>query len=484
MARQLVNLAALSPRQRLLVKGAAYTLLGIASFLVALSFVFPYDRVKGKLIEVLGEKYDVTVGDVGRGLLPGQVVFEDVVLRTRPTKPDEKSKEIVIDRLEIDLGLDYNLIGAIRQKVDIGFEVEMGGGEIEGEIEASRSLVAAHFETDALPLGNLPGVADAVGLPMTGDLDAAFEIRLPGGKWKDAEGRIEIDCDDCIVGDGVSKMTLSSQKRSTTGRLRRATPGWGDEARSITVPRLSLGETSILVEISKGTGEIKTFSAESKDGWLKIGGKIEFKDPFASSLFPGCMQFKLSDELKKREPNFGNIEFGISEKLRQADGSYAIPTRGKLTELRWDPKRKCGGGDAEDDGGEAEGEGGTPSLATRPMLSPDAPVTGPTAVDSAAVPGVSGTGLTPPPPGTSGPTLGEPPTGSHDAGAGVTSSSAGDGKEAEEREREREHRDRDRDRDHDNVEPPAPNGDEGEGGDRPADDRDPEDRRDDVNVVD
>ncbi|HUS63944.1 MAG TPA: type II secretion system protein GspN [Kofleriaceae bacterium] len=475
MRRPAHILASLTPLQRKIVKGAAYTLLAIATFLIALSFVFPYDRVKGKLVEVLSEKYDVTVGDVGRGLLPGQVVFDRVVLRTRPTKPDEKPKEIVIDRLEIDLGLDYNLIGAIRKKVAVDIEVEMGGGEIEGEIDASQSLVAAHFETSGLPLGNLPGVADAVGLPMTGDLDADIDIRLPGGKWKDAEGRIEVDCDGCIVGDGVSKMTLASNRKTPSGRTRRATPGWGDEARSITVPKLALSETNILVEIKNGIGEIKNFSAESKDGWLKIAGKIEFKDPFANSLFPGCMQFKLSDELKKREPNFGNIEFGISEKLRQADGSYAIPTRGKLTELRWDPKRKCGGGEAEE-GDEGDG---TPGLAKLPALTPDAPVTAPATGGEPALPVGTETGA--PPPGTSGPPLTEPPTGAHDAGAGGPGADVTVKPPAEQDDREVRERENGGD-----VEPLPQGGDEGN--DAPADrgdDRDNEDRRDEnTNVVD
>ena len=75
----------LSGRQRKIARWAGMGLLAIASFLVTLKFTFPYDRLEGKLRDVLSEKYDVTVGHVGGGFLPGTVVFDDVVLRSRPT---------------------------------------------------------------------------------------------------------------------------------------------------------------------------------------------------------------------------------------------------------------------------------------------------------------------------------------------------------------------------------------------------------------
>ena len=407
----------LTGRQRKIVRWAGMGLLAIASFLVTLKFTFPYDRLKGRLVDALSERYDVTVGDVGSGFLPGTVVFDDVILRSRPTAPGEKSSEILIDELVVDLGLDFGLLGALRKKAVFDIEADLVGGEIQAEIEASESMWEAHVETEALALGKLPGVAAAVGLPMSGSLDANVELRLPGGKWKNAEGRIEIDCLECTVGDGVAKMTMTPSTTSSNGRRRRTSAGAAAfSSTGVTVPRLALGEAKVLVDISKGVGDIKTFSANSKDGWLKIEGKIEFRDPFPNTLFPGCMRFKLSDELKQRDPKFGNIEYTLSEKMRQQDGSFAIPTKGRLTELRWDVRRRCGGGSTEDDGDRGSER---PGLA-RPSLDSRTPPQGGDPVDPSQVPGVSGRGelgtiephatdgtAQPPPdvpqPGTSGP---------------------------------------------------------------------------------
>jgi hypothetical protein len=131
------------------------------------------------------------------------------------------------------------------------------------------------------------------------------------------------------------------------------------------VPRLSLGDASGEIEIKKGIGTIKKLSAKSKDGELAVEGRIEFRDPFKQSRLPGCMRFKLSEALKEREPDFGNIEFMLPEMARQADGEFAIPTKGTLGQLGWDPRRRCGGPDDEGSGGERGGERERPTITHR-----------------------------------------------------------------------------------------------------------------------
>jgi hypothetical protein len=145
------------------------------------------------------------------------------------------------------------------------------------------------------------------------------------------------------VGDGVAKLKM----RPPEGR--RPTRASAFAAEGMTVPRLTLGNAGAEIAISKGIGSIKRFDATSKDGWLKLEGRIEFKDPFALSTLPGCMTFRLSDELRQREPNFSNIEFMLPPRAKQQDGSFAIPTKGKLTALGWDVRSQCGKAPVETD---------------------------------------------------------------------------------------------------------------------------------------
>ena len=378
----------LSARQRTAAKVAGYGLLCLVTFLVTLKYSLPYSRIKGMLVDGLSKKYDVTVGSVTHGFWPGQIEINRLILRTRPTQPDQKPFEIIINRAEIDLGLDYAALGLLLHKqLRADFDVDMGKGEIAGNVALAKagSLRELTVETDGLPLGSLPGVSEAVGLPMAGPLDAEIDIRLPGGKWKNAEGSISIACNNCTVGDGVTKM----KPPAPPGRrhLSAAAQAW--RAEGVTVPRLNLGKAHIEVAISKGVGTIKTFAAESKDGWLKLDGNIGFHDPLSRSTMPGCLHFKLSDELKKRDPKFGNIEYTLPERSRQGDGSFAIPTKGQLAAIRLDVRHKCTGGSTIDQGDDQEGLGGlahsrSPGMPSLPV--PSGKVTAP------EVPGVAGAG--------------------------------------------------------------------------------------------
>ena len=84
----------------------AATVIGLplAVPLFALGWTFPYDRLGDRVIAMLSEKYDVTIADVHGTFLPGGVVFESVVLKTRPTQPDDKPVALVFS--EIRLGGD------------------------------------------------------------------------------------------------------------------------------------------------------------------------------------------------------------------------------------------------------------------------------------------------------------------------------------------------------------------------------------------
>ena len=90
---------------RLALRYVGFVVLGLVTFVFALQLTFPYDRVKDKLVEALSDKYEVTIGGVERGFMPGRMYFNDVTLRTRPTKSDEIVTTFFIEKLEVDLGI-------------------------------------------------------------------------------------------------------------------------------------------------------------------------------------------------------------------------------------------------------------------------------------------------------------------------------------------------------------------------------------------
>lgn len=351
----------LTSSQRKALKWVGYPLLALLTFVFTLAYTFPYDRLKDKIVEGLSDKYDVKIVSVEPTLVPGTFVINTMVLTTRPKTADEKPVTILIEEIEVNVGV----ISAVLWSVDIAsigvdIEAKIAGGalglEIEHEKGSNTISLAAH--TKMLPIGSLPGVAEAVGLPMTGGLTADIDITLPKGKWSKADGSVKFSCVGCTVGDGVAKMKMKPPPGGANNRrAKRRSLFAGD---GLTVPRLNLGAVLGEIDIKKGEGEIKTFSAKSQDGFLSMTGDINFKDPFKETLFPGCMTFGFSEDLKNREPKFMGIEAGLPPKAKQADGSYSIPTKGKLVELRFDVRRQCG---------EKSGSANVASKRSRPKIT-------------------------------------------------------------------------------------------------------------------
>jgi type II secretion system protein N len=351
----------LTEKQKRMLKWIGYPVLALVTFVFAVAHTFPYDRLKSKIEAAVGDRYHVDIESIRPKFFPGGVVVSGVSLRSIPQRPDEQVIAVFIDRVELDVGL----LAAIGGRLDLDLLVEVGDGTLEGRVGLSKAALSAKVKTEQLPLASLPGLQEAVGLPMAGGLDARLEVELPQQQWSQASGSVSFACIGCTIGDGVS--TLQMRPPEVPAGRRQPRMAFGGEG--VTVPRLNLGNAMAEIEIQSGTGTIKHFAATSADGSLQIEGTINFRDPFRTSQFPGCMRFKLSDELKQRERDFGNIEYLLPPQSRQEDGTFAIPTKGTLSHLRWDVRRQCAGAQGP------AGERDRPSISIRPEISDRGAVT-------------------------------------------------------------------------------------------------------------
>ena len=376
----------LSTRQKRLLRWIGYPLLAITTFIITLHLTFPYQRLKGKIIDALADKYDVTIYKIEPTTLPGGLILKTVSLKTRPTKPKEEPITILVNELRIDIGL----LGLLRGRYDVDLVAELDGGTIAGNILVTGAGLEADLETKSLSLAQIPGLASAVGLPMEGGLNATMNLTLPKRRWREVDGKIKLSCPGCTVGDGVTKIK-PKPLNGKTSRRRSAV----FSAEGVTVPKLELGNLTGLIEIDKGVGKVKEFSAKSKDGELTIDGDIRFKDPFKNSTFPGCMRFRLTDELKQREKSFGNLP-DLMRVTLDTDGFANVAMTGTLADLRWRPRKKCPTGSS------GSGEKSRPTVTTRPKPTP------PTAAKPDKRPGLDSPPAEPEfdGPGNSGPKLG------------------------------------------------------------------------------
>ncbi|MBK9070927.1 MAG: type II secretion system protein GspN [Myxococcales bacterium] len=344
----------------------------VISMVFFLQWTFPYDRVKDRVVDALSAKYNVTVGSVHRGFLPGRMSLRKVALESRPSKVGEVPRVIFIDRIDLQVGM----FAAITGNLDLGFDVAMGGGTIEGNVELSKAAVEVTLDGRGVPMVSVPGLAEAVGLPVGGKLNTKVALHMPyTTKGKRAidipkmSGVITLACVvGCTVGDGVARVKPGANANSKNAIF---------GADGIVVPQLTINSFSLALAFDKGHAKVKSFELVSADGDADIELDIALAPEFPASEVKGCIKFKLSPELKAREEKFGNIQAFIGTPIDK-EGYNNIELFRTVRQMGRRPAEACSAASLDDDDRDAP-----QTQPTRPPVRPDLPLS---AQDAAAAP--------------------------------------------------------------------------------------------------
>jgi type II secretion system protein N len=343
------------PRMRRVLRYLGLALLALVVFVFALQLTFPYGRVKDKLIEALSDKYEVTIGAVEPGIMPGRVAFKTMTFRTRPEKADDVPTTFFIERLDLDLGL----LSLLRGAASVDFVAKIGPGSIRGEVELSKQLTKVAIAGSSLPSALLP-MGELIGLPMSGTVKFTFDLELPSERtktgrlaqnWQKAKGAVAFDCPTgCTFGDGKTRI----QPKLTNAR-QQAFAGDGIEFGKVNVDSLSAR-----IAIQGGKLTLTKFDMQSADGELDVDFDMTLAQVFGESTVEGCLRFKGSEELMKREPKTHAALSTTGADLRD-DGLFHIKLEGTFKNLRR-RNAQCGPGVADDDRKDA----GRPNLTIQP----------------------------------------------------------------------------------------------------------------------
>ena len=287
----------LGPRMRKGLRIAGYVFLALFTFVFALQLTFPYERVKAKIEEALAEKYQVTIGEVERGWVPGRVYFNSVSLQTRPTKPDEPVTTIYIDRFEVDV----DFLPLLRGAASVNLDAAIGAGHIRGNLTVSKGETSVSFSGADLQAQMLP-MRDAIGLPMFGMVEFEFSLDLPnekqksgkvGPNWQKAEGDVKIACPSgCTFGDGKTKLKTKLKNARSQAFA----------AEGIEFGKVTLKSLLAKVEIKTGQLKVTQFEAPSDDGTLHVEFALDLQPSLDESNVTGCLRFNGSPSLLQREP--------------------------------------------------------------------------------------------------------------------------------------------------------------------------------------
>ncbi len=254
---------------------------------------------------------------------PGITIEGVRLIGPKPASKKEARRVVTID----DAYATVSLIPLLWGTTDVTFAGDAFGGSVEAEIGDDSSGRSVLLELSDVDPGQLPEVADAVGLPIGGLMSGKVELHFPGGKTADAEGEIELEILDFWLGDGKAKI------RNT-----------------LALPRLDIGEFRFTAAASKGRVDIEELSASGNDLTIISDGKIRLRERLETSLAEVNFRFKFSDVYKTKSDItkglFGDPKakggglFDLDPKNKRAkreDGFYSWKITGPLANLSFQP---------------------------------------------------------------------------------------------------------------------------------------------------
>lgn len=213
-------------------------------------------------------------------------------------------------------------------RVQLSFWASVFGGEIEGVAPMGRSGGDVHVEISDVELAKVGPLADVLGLPIAGTLNATLDLSAPDGKFNKANGTLEVSAKEVTVGDGKTKIQGL-----------------------IALPEAKLGELVLSAEATDGVLKITKMSANGADLELEGDGKITMREPWNNSNADLYVRFKFTDAYRSKNdvtksllgapgsnvPGLIEMQQPKMKRSKRADGFYGWHVHGMLKRPRFDP---------------------------------------------------------------------------------------------------------------------------------------------------
>ena len=363
------------PRGRVALKWLGWISLGLFSFVMGLQLTFPYERVRDKLIEGLSSRYNVQVGSVERGWMPGKMILNRVMLQSRPEKADDPVTTMVFEHITVDVNLLASLLSfGLDADIEVGTK---GGGYMEGRVATDGKDLEVSVSGKSVPAASMPGLADMVGLPMSGKIDPALKLAVDNSDWRTARGFLRLVCNNCSAGDGQTKLKFKLKPGSRQSAF--AQDG-------VTIETVFIQKLLLQVDFAKGRMTISKWELQSGDLDAKIELQVQLAKKITdSTVISGCLRYKPSEELSKRAAKTFAALMSTGAPLGP-DEYYHIKLSGDLANMKRLPRVCSGEPEGGDVAGRDFGRGGVPDpgmpsgitdTATPPIAQPSGEIVTP-----------------------------------------------------------------------------------------------------------
>lgn len=327
-----------------------FPLFYLACFLTFVSWTFPFDRVKERIVVafnaqqskgISGAPQQLSIDELSSYWLSG-VRARGVRLKGSPAKAGEAAPELVIDEARARVAILPLLIG----HKNVAFGLDAFDGTIKGTFEDHGSIRTVEVEVDNVDVGKISVLTEQLGFPLSGRLTGKLALDLPEGKASKAGGSVHFEIQELSAG--------------TAKELALKTP-----MGPFTLPRLSVGTLVIDGTATNGVLKIAKVGATGKDIELDGDGRVQLRELATDAQIDVGVKLKINDGYRGKNEKtttlFGKPGGGgppaiieLDPKMSRAktsDGFYAFRVRGTLAKPDFAP---------------GSGAGNVPGLSTSP----------------------------------------------------------------------------------------------------------------------
>ena len=286
-------------------------------FVVALYIWFPYDRAKEMAIDLAATQgIDVDIESAGPTFGVG-ISFSNINVKTRPKTG--KATHFSIEKATVTTSVFSVLLAELTSSaVPYTITLDAFGGRVaiaQKGAPGKKGPFRVEITARNVSLAEVPGIREAINLPVTGTLKLDLDIASPTGKFANTKGDVSFVCGSCVLGDGKTPLKVEGN----------AFLGGG-----LTLPKLRVGDLGGEIAIENGTAKLKDISAKSPDGEISLEGDVSMRDPLMSSMVNAYLRFKLSDAFLRSAGTVQTILQMAGASGRRPDGSYGVRMSGRL----------------------------------------------------------------------------------------------------------------------------------------------------------
>jgi type II secretion system protein N len=288
-----------------ILKYVGYAAFALFAFVVCLYLTFPWDSAKGRALGELSKATGtkITADKLEPNWVTG-VEAEGVKIHLKKS-PDPIEIATLKARAHV-----LTLLGG-----GVGATLEMPIAK--GNVEADFSDDASDMEVDAIvkgvELALVPGLRDAIGLPLAGSLDAEIDLKLAKDDVKKSTGEIT------LKGRGLEILK-------------------GGKVSGFPVPELAVGDLDWKIPVKKGKLLLQKQEVKGENLELLLDGEITLNKAFSRSVLNLVVSFKPTDAFLKKEPLLGALLQNIRS-AKGTDGFYSYAMTGSIKHPRFFAKR-------------------------------------------------------------------------------------------------------------------------------------------------